>query len=206
MKIRVGMLEVVERLPSSKFLCLCDCGNHRVVAVGHFNTRKIKSCGCHRKLHKHCNNKIKSKEYISWANMISRCKNPSNKRYKDYGGKGIKVCESWLDFRNFYADMGDCPEGFQIDRIDNNGNYEKENCRWISRKENMANRSISKRYFIDGVMYKSLIEAANDFKVSTSTIKAWCEGRKVKDFLARKKEVVVRFYPPLPNCWVEKVY
>jgi len=203
---RVGMLVVAERLKGSKYLCHCDCGKTRIVHVGHFNTGMIKSCGCHRRLHGNCNNKKNTREYMSWANMIARCMNPTNKRYKDYGGKGIKVCESWLDFRNFYADMEQCPDGFQIDRINNNGDYEPGNCRWVSPKENTANRSTTRKYFVFGVMYTSADEAAKALNVSSSTIRAWCEGRKIKEFLVKKSQFIERFYPAKENCWVEMLY
>lgn len=86
----------------------------------------------------------RSSEYCSWIHMIQRCENRNVINYKDYGGRGIKVCERWHDFRNFFADMGHRPEGLTLERLDNDGNYEKSNCVWATRKEQAINKRIRK--------------------------------------------------------------
>lgn len=84
----------------------------------------------------------KTPTYKSWEMMIQRCTNPNFDSYEYYGGRGIKVCKKWLDFRNFYADMGDKPEGKSLDRIDVNKNYEINNCKWSTQSEQLINRRI----------------------------------------------------------------
>lgn len=81
-----------------------------------------------------------SGSYETWRSMRQRCTNPKKNQFKDYGGRGVEVCERWQVFNNFLEDMGEKPRGFQIDRIDVNGNYCRENCRWVSAKDNANNR------------------------------------------------------------------
>ena len=82
----------------------------------------------------------KTSEYTTWESMNARCNNQNNPSYEDYGGRGIKVCESWKNFQHFYDDMGERPEGMSLDRIDNSLGYDKENCRWATAKEQIHNQ------------------------------------------------------------------
>lgn len=103
-------------------------------------TNHTKSCGCFKKKgSQYAHGMCKTKVYAVWACMKHRCSNPNAQGYKNYGGRGIRVCDRWQKFENFIEDMGFPPEGCSIDRIDNNGNYEPSNCRWATQKQQSSN-------------------------------------------------------------------
>ncbi len=89
--------------------------------------------------------RCRSRAYLSWSDMIQRCTNPHNKRWADYGGRGIKVCDRWLSSAQFCLDMGERPLGMSLDRRDNDGNYEPSNCYWATREQQQNNRRTNRR-------------------------------------------------------------
>ena len=128
---------------NSKWLCECECGKITVVLRTNLKNKNTLSCGCfaeerHREkvvTHGLSNHRI----YNVWRSMVNRCSNPKNIGFDNYGGRGITVCERWKKFENFIEDMGLPEEGLDIDRINNGKGYFKENCRWVTRKQNARN-------------------------------------------------------------------
>jgi hypothetical protein len=130
----------------SIWLCKCDCGKETNVLSDNLRRGKQVSCGCYLTERRVTHGMTKTKEYTIWQGLRERCNNPNKFGYKDYGGRGIKVCERWdISFENFYADMGERPSpGHSIDRIDVNGDYKPTNCRWATQSEQNLNRRVGK--------------------------------------------------------------
>lgn len=182
-----------------KWECLCECGKTTISYKNQLENAGKKEClDCARKGKNATHGGRFTKLYSIWQGIHARCKRPKMRCFKDYGGRGIKVCEKWSSFENFRDDMCEIPSGMQIDRIDNNKDYSPENCRWVSATENACNRSNSKRWFVDGVEYQSDSAAAKAFNVSTMTIRRWCEGGHDKRD--------GRTFGPKKNCWSKKLY
>lgn len=132
--------------------CLCDCGKS-IEACGDTITI-VKSCGClnHLGIHSLLHGETGKREFNIWVNMRQRCYNESNPSYKNYGLRGIKVCDSWKNsYESFISDIGKVPSSkYTLDRIDSNGNYEPSNCRWTTMKEQQNNRTNNARFEYNG--------------------------------------------------------
>lgn len=171
--LKLGKLYVIGMVPrelwkhsnKAEWFCNCECDPSKIIIkVGNAITRKgqiAKSCGCdqysgldpkasfkhgHNLRNQTNKNGYVSPTYYSWVSMKTRCYNVNHKAYKDYGGRGIKVCRRWLNsFENFLLDMGERPIDKTLDRINNNGNYEPLNCKWSTSSE--QNNNQRKRIF-----------------------------------------------------------
>ena len=127
-----------------QFVCRCKCGNVQPVLLSNLKSGNSKSCGCKPYKTKYSNIKDKSL-YHTWHGMIDRCYNKENNNYKNYGERGVTVCDRWRNsFENFVTDMGEKPSAkHSIDRRDNDGNYEPSNCRWATKNEQTSNTRFS---------------------------------------------------------------
>lgn len=177
---RFGRLVVVERAGATKhksalWLCRCDCGQTVLLSSNVLRTNHTRSCGClkldvateQRTTH----GQSKSITYSSWEHMIRRCRNQNDKRYADYGGRGITVCDRWLDFENFLTDMGERPSAaHSLDRIDSNGSYCSENCRWATNKQQQRNLR-SNRHVTVGGETLTVAEAIENLGISGDAVR-----------------------------------
>lgn len=166
----IGRLTLIKRLPrktytTTRWLCQCSCGTQKDVAQIQLVAGKVRSCGCLRrdvwraKMTTH--GMTNDPRYGIWGHIKYRCTNPADSEYHAYGGRGIRVCDRWMnDFQAFVLDMGPRPTPqHSIERIDNDGNYEPSNCRWATRLEQAANKRNTIRLTLNGET-KRLVEWA----------------------------------------------
>ena len=191
---RFGRYTVLEEVPGSnsnhkKYKCICDCGTIKEVDGYYLRSGKIRSCGCWSRDRARKHGGSNTRLYSVWKNMRNRCYNVKNEEYENYGGRGIKVCDLWLNdfgaFRDFMLSRGydeKAPQGkCTIDRIDNNGNYCPENCRIITIQEQAYNK-VNNRIVTFNGKEMTLTEAAREAGLTQKIVfsriaKGWTEER-----------------------------
>lgn len=209
-----GVLTVLElsseKTKSGNYLYICKCDCNRIVTIPKQNLYRSEkpSCGCYgnnlasERMSKYHNNGNK-KMYNVWFSMKDRCNNVKNKNYKNYGARGIKVCDKWLEsFDNFYEDMGERPSSnHQLDRIDNNGNYEPSNCRWVLPQSNIINRRKNKDYAISCTgknMYQVRLSRDYSYK-KVNKIQSLEKAREIRDLMVYLYENEKSIWDNLPK-------
>lgn len=157
--------------------CLCECGTRKSIYGANLRRGLVKSCGCLNQENRlRIDNKFRAHgqwntpTYSSWQAMLGRCRRPKNKDWANYGGRGIKVCDRWLRFENFLADMGERTKGTTLDRKDTNGDYTPENCRWATPSRQSRNTRFTRRLLIDGQTVP-LADLADTSGIGASTIR-----------------------------------
>lgn len=185
---RFGRLQVLDKAESTpqgkaKWLCVCDCGVTLSVRSETLRRGDSMSCGClasemvsqRNFRHGHWLGGYPTKSWLAWRNMKSRCENPKDKRFNVYGARGVKVCERWQEFENFFADMGMPPsKNHSIDRIDVDGNYEPSNCRWVTQKTQQRNRSNNRIIEFNGKR-QCLSQWAEEYGISQKRLRTRIE-------------------------------
>ena len=176
---KFGRLTVVSRINKDKrgnvvWLCRCNCGEEKVVVGYSLKRGKTKSCGCLNKEQCTTHGLTTNALYAVWVSMKQRCYNENEIGFKNYGGRGITMCDEWRnDFQKFYdwAIANGYEKGLSIDRIDNNRNYSPENCRWATRTEQNRNQRTNKQIEFNGEV-KNLSEWCEHFSLNYQTVHA----------------------------------
>lgn len=200
---RVGTIQVLSRAPSDKYgnamwRCVCGyCGDEFVTKGNALRSGHTRSCGCLQKIVasnlSRTHGMSRTRIFKNWEAMKQRCENPNSRAYKDYGAKGISVCEDWHDFEKFYswAISSGYFDGLTIDRKDNSKGYFPDNCRWATRAEQNRNTTRTHRIEYNG-RFITAAEAGRMVNVSRSTVAKWCRSGRVstiEDVIKAEKEI-----------------
>lgn len=196
-----GRLEVKERAEANtrsgkaQWICLCKCGRTCVVIGDNLRTGHTISCGCFRDEAHKSHGKARTRVYHIWQGMKHRCQNPNFKHFRNYGGKGVKVCERWMSFESFYADMGEPPTNkHTIERRNSNGDYEPENCVWATRKEQARNLSFNRIITFAGRSVP-MFQWAEEFGLNPATLRyrfnnGWTVEEAITTPVLRRRSVL----------------
>lgn len=170
-----GRLTVIGYVGNGKWETHCQCGSTQSTTTQNLSSGKTKSCGC---LQRELAKKAKTthggkgtKAHSIWQGIVQRCKNPNTKQWKDYGGRGITLCQEWETYEGFVLDMGQPPAGHCIERVNNAIGYTKENCKWATRKEQQNNRRNTTVLSYLGEK-KTLIDWADIAGITTGTLRS----------------------------------
>lgn len=153
------------------YRCLCDCGKECVRQRASFLRGRVSSCGCQKHFTCKTHGMTKTRTYNIYHAMMQRCYDKNQHAYKRYGGAGITVCDRWIEsFENFLNDMGECPSSkHSIDRIDSRGNYEPQNCRWVTSDIQSRNRNVTIKIPYKGEM-RCVVDVANEIGMKYTTL------------------------------------
>lgn len=175
----------------SRWLCKCDCGTEKVFDGSSLMSGNTVSCGCfaRERLGKlsATHGMTETRVYRIWQAMLTRCRNKNTVNYENYGGRGISVCERWLSFENFLSDMGEPETGQSIDRIDNDGNYEPNNCRWATREMQSKNKRSNRVLTLNGDS-KTLSEWAKQLGIDQASLRERLEKWSLEKSLTQPKK------------------
>lgn len=195
---KFAKLTVIKKQDEKHWICECECGNKIIATNTEIKRKYIKNCGCDKtkRIVKHTHN---NRIYNIYYGMKRRCLNKENKDYKNYGAKGITICKEWQeDFLNFYnwAINNGYADNLSIDRIDNNGNYEPNNCRWVTMQEQHRNYSQNRNYTINN---------------QTRCLTEWCEIYHMKyttviDRLKKGATILDALTKPIDKNKIPKKY
>lgn len=185
--------------PSGKhraFTCQCDCGNVITALLSDLRSGHTTSCGCRQRevvsQLKLSHGQCRSRSHVSWSGMIQRCHNPDNPSYARYGGRGVVVCDRWRQsFSDFLKDMGDCPTGHSIERVDNEGPYSPDNCVWATPTTQNRNKRSNVYLTFQGIT-RTVAEWASVLNLPASTLYSrLARGWTVQEALTTKTRALV---------------